>query len=79
MYNNYNQVNNYYHHYVEEYLKNYLGKKVEVHVSFSDSIEWRDSIFKGNLEIVGKDYIVVNSSNQKYVIWNIYIDYIILL
>lgn len=71
--------NNYYHNYVDDYLKSNLGKQVEVHVSFSDSIEWRDSIFKGILESVGKDYIVINSNNKKYVIWNIYIDYIILL
>ena len=79
MYNNYNPINNYYHNYVDEYLKSNINKKVEVHVSFSDSIEWRDSIFKGNLEAVGKDYIVVTDSNKKHIIWSIYIDYIILL
>ena len=67
-----------YHNYVEEYLKNNVGKKVEVHVSFSDSIEWRDTIFKGILEETGKDFIVVNNDNKKYVIWSIYIDYIII-
>lgn len=71
--------NNYYHNYVDDYLKSNLGKQVEVHVSFSDSIEWRDSIFKGILETLGKDYIVVNSNNKRYVIWSIYIDYIIIL
>ena len=71
--------NNYYHNYVDDYLKVNSGKKVEVHVSFSDSIEWRDSIFNGILESVGKDYIVVISDNKKYVIWSIYIDYIVIL
>ena len=71
--------NNYYHNYVDDYLKSNLGKQVEVHVSFSDSIEWRDSIFKGTLETLGKDYIVINSNNKRYVIWSIYIDYIIIL
>ena len=71
--------NNYYHNYVDEYLKSNFNKQVEVHVSFSDSIEWRDSIFKGILESVGKDYIVVNSNNKKYIIWSIYIDYIVIL
>jgi spore coat protein GerQ len=79
MYNNYNPINNHYYNYVDEYLRGNIGKRVEVHVSFSDSIEWRDSTFKGNIEAVGKDYIVVNSNNQKYIIWSIYIDYIILL
>ena len=79
MYNNYNPVNNYYHHYVDDYLMTNIGKNIEIHVSFSDSIEWRDSIFKGTLESIGKDYIVINSNNKKYVIWSIYIDYIVIL
>ena len=78
LYNNY-QGNNYYHNYVDEYLKNNIGKNIEAHVSFSDSIEWRDSIFKGILETTGKDYIVINMDNQKYIIWSIYIDYVIIL
>lgn len=73
---NYNSFNNY--HYVEEYLQSNISKEVSVHVSFSDSIEWRDSIFKGILDYVGKDYIVIKSNNKKIVIWSIYIDYIII-
>ncbi len=79
MYNNYNPINNYYHNYVDDYLKENIGKRIEVHVSFSDSIEWRDSLFKGYLDSVGKDYIVINDNDKKYVIWAIYIDYVVLL
>ena len=71
--------NNYYHNYVEDYLKANIGKNIEVHVSFSDSIEWRDTIFNGILEMVGKDYIVINLNNKRQIIWSIYIDYIIML
>lgn len=63
--------------YVENYLSKKIGQKIEIHVSFCDSIEWRDSIFTGILDDVGKDYIVINSNNTLYVIWNIYIDYIL--
>ena len=69
----------YYHNYVDDYLKGNIGKKVEVHVSFSDSIEWRDSTFSGILEMVGKDYVVVNLNNKRTIIWSIYIDYVTLL
>lgn len=79
MYNNYNPINNIYHNYVDEYLKGNINKKAQVHVSFSDSIEWRDTIFSGIIESVGKDYIIINDNNKKYVIWSIYIDYIVLL
>ena len=77
MINNYQ--NDYSNGYVEGYLKNNLGKRVEAHVSFSDSIEWRDSIFTGILEDVGKDYMVIRNNQNTYVIWNIYVNYIILL
>ena len=79
MYNNYNSVNNFFHNYVDEYLKSNIGKRIEAHVSFSDSIEWRDSTFKGTLESVGKDYIVINYDNKHYLVWSIYIDYITIL
>lgn len=73
-----NQTNIYQDNYVENYLRNNIGKKVEVHVSFCDSIEWRDSIFNGILEDIGKDYTVIKNNNKKYVIWNVYLDYLII-
>ena len=73
---NYNPINN--HYYVDDYLKNNLGKRVKVHVSFSDSIEWRDSVFTGIIDYVGKDFVVIKDNNKKTVIWSIYIDYIII-
>ncbi len=79
MYNNYNLSNNYYHNYVDEFIRGNIGKKVELHVSFSDSIEWRDSLFKGIIEYAWKDYIVIKSDDKEYVIWSIYIDYIVIL
>lgn len=78
--NNYipNQNIIYQDNYVENYLRKNLGKIAEVHVSFCDSIEWRDSVFTGTIEDVGKDYIVIQSNSKKYVIWNVYLDYLIL-
>ena len=64
--------------YVEEYLRNNLGKRVEAHVSFSDSIEWRDSVFTGILEDVGRDYVVIRNNQNSYIIWSVYINYIVL-
>ena len=64
--------------YVENYLKKNIGKNVEAHVSFCDSIEWRDSVFKGILNDIGKDYIVIKTNDKDYVIWNIYLDYLII-
>ena len=73
-----NNLYNFNNHYVDDYLKNNINKVAEVHVSFSDSIEWRDSIFKGKINNVGKDYLIIENDNKKIVIWSIYIDYIII-
>lgn len=73
-----NQIIPYQDNYVENYLRKNIGKEIEAHVSFCDSIEWRDSIFRGRLEDVGKDFLVIKDNNKKYVIWNIYLDYLIL-
>ena len=70
---------NYQTSYVEDYLRKNIGKKIEAHVSFCDSVEWRDSIFTGILEDVGKDYVVIHTNDNSYVIWSVYIDYIVLL
>lgn len=70
---------NYQTSYVEDYLKKNIGKRIEAHVSFCDSIEWRDSVFTGILEDVGKDYIAIHNNDNSYVIWSVYIDYIVLL
>ena len=42
---NYNLVSE--QSYIENILRNNIGKKVRAHVSFSDSIEWRDRVFVG--------------------------------
>lgn len=71
---NYNQSD-----YAESILKANIGKQVQAHVSFTDSIEWRDSIFTGILEDSGKDYILIRdqNSNRRYLVWSVYIDYIV--
>lgn len=73
-----NNIYNFNNNYVDDYLKANINKEIEIHVSFSDSIEWRDSVFKGKLISVGKDYIVIQNNSKKIVVWSIYIDYIII-
>ena len=65
--------------YAENLFKANIGKRLEVYVSFSDSIEWRDSIFKGILEDAGRDFLLIRdeNSNKRYVLWNVYLDYVV--
>lgn len=62
--------------YIENILRNNAGKKVRVHASFADSVEWRDRVFVGVIEHAGRDNLVLRGEdNTYYLILMIYIDF----
>lgn len=65
--------------YAESLFKANIGKRLEVYVSFSDSMEWRDSIFRGILEDAGRDFLLIRDevNNKRYLLWNVYLDYVV--
>ena len=73
---NYNLVSE--QSYIENILRNNIGKKVRVHASFSDSIEWRDRVFTGIIEHAGRDNLVLNDkeNDKYYLILMIYVDFV---
>ena len=64
--------------YIENILRNNIGKKVRVHTSFSDSVEWRDRVFTGIIEHAGRDNLVINDkeNGKNYLILMIYLDFV---
>ncbi|MCI5701882.1 MAG: spore coat protein GerQ [Erysipelotrichaceae bacterium] len=63
--------------YAENVLTKNKGKRIRVYMSFDDSVEWRDKLFEGTIEEMGKDFILIRDNENKwYMLWNIYIDYI---
>ncbi len=64
--------------YIENILRNNIGKKVRVHASFSDSNEWRDRVFVGIIEHAGRDNLIINDidNNKYYLILMIYVDFV---
>lgn len=64
--------------YIENILRNNIGKKVRVHASFSDSIEWRDRVFVGIIERAGRDNLIINDidNGKHYLILMIYVDFV---
>ena len=64
--------------YIENILRNNQGKKVRVHASFSDSVEWRDRVFVGIIEHAGRDNLVLNDidNGKYYLILMIYLDFV---
>ena len=61
--------------YIENILRNNAGKRVKVHASFSDSVEWRDKVFEGIIEHAGRDNLVLRGDNVYYLILMIYVNY----
>lgn len=64
--------------YIENILRNNIGKKVRVHASFSDSVEWRDRVFVGIIEHAGRDNLIIydDENNKNYLILMIYLDFV---
>lgn len=64
--------------YIENILRNNIGKYVRVHASFSDSSEWRDRVFEGIIEHAGRDNLIINDTlnNKHYLILMIYLDFV---
>ena len=64
--------------YIENILRNNPGKKVRVHASFSDSVEWRDRVFVGIIKHAGRDNLVLNDieNGKYYLILMIYVDFV---
>ncbi len=64
--------------YIENILRNNIGKKVRVHASFSDSNEWKDRIFSGIIEHAGRDNLIINDidTGKNYLILMIYVDFV---
>lgn len=64
--------------YIENILRLNKGKKVNVHMTFPDSNEFRDREFTGIIEQSGKDHIVLSdpSTGKWLLLLMIYVDFI---
>lgn len=64
--------------YIENILRLNRGKRVRVHMTFPDSLEFRDKVFNGVIEQSGRDHIILSDSatGNWYLLLLIYLDYI---
>lgn len=64
--------------YIENVLRLNRGKVATVYCSFSESAEWRDRTFKGVIEEVGRDHIIIGDpkTDKHYLIPMIYLDFV---
>ena len=64
--------------YIENILRLNKGKKVNVYMSYSDSVEWRDKMYSGIIEQAGRDHLIISdpSAGKWYLLLMIYLDYV---
>lgn len=64
--------------YIENILRNNKGKIATIYMSFPDSTEWKDKVFKGIIEQSGRDHIIISdpSTGKWYMLLMIYLDYV---
>ena len=64
--------------YIENILRLNIGKKVNVYMSYSDSVEWRDKMYTGIIEQAGRDHLIISdpSTGKWYLLLMIYLDYV---
>lgn len=71
--NNYNNNNHYQNNNIYNLLKRNVGKLGTFYFTFPESVDKRDKEFKGVLEDIGNDYILISdSSNGKWYMFMIY-------
>lgn len=64
--------------YIENILRLNKGKKVTVHMTFPDSIEFKDREFKGIVEQAGRDHLILSdpTTGKWFLLLMIYVDFI---
>ena len=64
--------------YIENIMRLNKGKKVTVHMTFPDSIEYKDREFKGIVEQAGRDHIILSdpTTGKWFLLLMIYVDFI---
>ena len=64
--------------YIENILRLNKGKQIRVHMTFPDSVEYRDREFRGILEESGRDHIILSepSTGKWQLLLMIYVDFI---
>ena len=65
-------------YYFTKYLNEHIGKNVTVYCSFTDSADWHDKVFKGQVTGAGDDYLIVDevTLNKEVLILSVYIHFV---
>lgn len=64
--------------YIENIIRLNKGKVGTFHMTYSDSLEWRDKVYKGVVLAAGKDHIVISDQRdgKRYILLLVYLDWV---
>lgn len=64
--------------YIENIVRLNRGKLATFYMTYSDSNEWRDRVYRGVIEAAGVDHIIISDprDGKRYILLNIYLDWI---
>ena len=68
--------------YEESYIENILrlnkGKVGTFYMTYNDSLEYRDKVYRGIIQAAGKDHIVISDTRdgKRYILLLVYLDYV---
>ena len=76
------QVNNPNNDFEESYIENIVrlnrGKTGTFYMTYSDSLEYRDKVYRGVIEAAGRDHIIISDQRdgKRYILLTVYLDWI---
>ena len=72
------QISDFEESYIENIIRLNRGKLATFYMSYSDSNEWRDRVYRGVIEAAGVDHIIISDprDGKRYILLNIYLDWV---
>ena len=73
-----NQNEDYEESYIENILRLNKGKVGTFYMTYNDSLEYRDKVYRGIIQAAGKDHIVISDTRdgKRYILLLVYLDYV---
>jgi spore germination protein Q len=64
--------------YIENILRLNRGKLGTFYMTYSDSLEWRNRVYRGVIEAAGRDHIIISDprDGKRYLLLNVYLAWV---
>ena len=72
------QISDFEESYIENILRLNKGKVGTLYMTYNDSLEYRDKVYRGIIQAAGKDHIVISDTRdgKRYILLLVYLDYV---